>query len=105
MEQIKKYIATHVEEKLDLDEIAGKFYMNRYYLSHYFKKETGFTVLQYVTNQKIIAAKALLKKGTSVTDVALKLSYNSDSHFISVFKKNTGITPKKYAQNKKNNNV
>lgn len=101
VEQIKKYIAAHVEEKLDLDEIAGKFYMNRYYLSHYFKKETGFTVLQYVTNQKIIAAKALLKKGTSVTDVALKLSYNSDSHFISVFKKNTGITPKKYAQNKK----
>ena len=47
-----------------------------------------------MTNQKIIAAKALLKKGTSVTDVALKLSYNSDSHFISVFKKNTGITPK-----------
>lgn len=36
--------------------------MNRYYLSHYFKKETGFTVLQYVTNQKIIAAKALLKR-------------------------------------------
>ena len=100
VEQIKKYITAHVEEKLDLDEIAGKFYMNRY-----FKKETGFTVLQYVTNQKIIAAKALLKKGTSVTDVALKLSYNSDSHFISVFKKNTGITPKKYAQNKKNNNV
>ena len=25
VEQIKKYIATHVEEKLDLDEIAGKF--------------------------------------------------------------------------------
>lgn len=105
VEQIKKYIAAHVEEKLDLDEISGKFYMNRYYLSHYFKKETGFTVLQYVTNQKIIAAKALLKKGNSVTDVAARLSYNSDSHFIAVFKKNTGITPKKYAQNKKNNNV
>lgn len=105
VEQIKKYIAAHVEEKLDLDEISGKFYMNRYYLSHYFKKETGFTVLQYVTNQKIIAAKALLKEGNSVTDVASRLSYNSDSHFIAVFKKSTGITPKKYAQNKKNNNV
>lgn len=102
VEQIKKYIACHVEEKLDLDEIARKFYMNRYYLSHYFKKETGFTVLQYVTNQKIMAAKALLKEGHSVTDVASKLSYNSDSHFIAVFKKSTGITPKKYAQNKRN---
>lgn len=103
IEQLKKYIAAHVEERLDLDEISREFYMNRYYLSHYFKKETGFTLMQYVANQKIIAAKALLKEGNSVTDVALKLSYNSDSHFIAVFKKLTGITPKKYAQSKKSN--
>lgn len=100
IEQLKKYITAHVEERLDLNEISGRFYMNRYYLSHYFKKETGFTLTQYVANQKIIAAKALLKKGHSVTDVALRLSYNSDSHFIAVFKKMTGITPKKYAQSK-----
>jgi AraC-like DNA-binding protein len=101
IEQLKKYIASHVEERLDLHEISRKFYMNRYYLSHYFKKETGFTLTQYVSNQKIIAAKALLKEGHSVTEVALRLSYNSDSHFIAVFKKMTGITPKKYAQSKK----
>lgn len=104
IEQIKRYIAVHVSEKLDLDEIAGQFFMNRYYLSHYFKKETGFTLLQYVTNQKIVAAKELLKGGLSVTDVASRLSYNSDSHFIAIFKKSTGITPKKYAQSKKSNN-
>lgn len=104
VEQIKKYIATHVDEKLDLDELAGRFFLNRYYLSHYFKKETGFTVLRYVTNQKMTAAKVLLKEGYSVTEVASRLAYNSDSHFITVFKKNTGITPKKYAQTQKNNN-
>lgn len=104
IEQLKKYIAAHVEERLDLDEISRRFYMNRYYLSHYFKKETGFTLMQYVANQKTTAAKALLKEGHSVTDVALRLSYNSDSHFIAVFKKLTGITPKKYAQFQKSNN-
>ena len=65
IEQLKKYITAHVDERLDLNEISGRFYMNRYYLSHYFKKETGFTLTQYVANQKIIAAKALLKKGHS----------------------------------------
>lgn len=105
IEQLKKYITAHVEERLDLDEISRKFYMNRYYLSHYFKKETSFTLMQYVANQKMIAAKALLKEGNSVTDVALKLSYNSDSHFIAVFKKLTGITPKKYAQSGKRNHA
>lgn len=75
--------------------------MNRYYLSHYFKKETGFTILQYITNQKMMLAKTLLRDGVSITEAAIRLSYSSDSHFISVFKKNVGITPKKYAQSKK----
>ena len=100
VEQIKKYISIHVEEKMELDDIADHFYMNKYYLSHYFKKETGFTLSQYITNQKIMAAKKMLKSGMTVTDVAMRLSYSGDSHFISVFKKMTGITPKKYTQEK-----
>lgn len=105
IEQIKKYISAHVEDRLELDDIAREFYMSRYYLSHYFKRETGFTLLSYITAQKINTAKSMLKQGLSVTDVAMKLSYNSDSHFIAVFKKNTGMTPKKYASEKNGNNV
>lgn len=100
IEEIKKYIVQHIDEKLELDDLSDVFYMNRYYLSHYFKKETGFTLNQYITNQKIIAAKKMLSNGLSVTDVAMGLSYNSDSHFISAFKKITGITPGKYAKEK-----
>ncbi len=100
IEEIKKYVKDHVSEKLELEDIAKKLYINKFYLSHYFKKETGFTLLQYITNQKIAEAKILLRKGMSITDIAMQLSYNSDSHFISVFKKNTGMTPKKYIKNK-----
>lgn len=102
IEQIKKYIIAHVDQKLELDEIAKSFYISRHYLSHYFKKETGFSLVQYITNQKVVAAKALLKKGYTVSEVAVRLSYNSDSHFISVFKRSTGITPKQYAKEKNN---
>jgi AraC-like DNA-binding protein len=48
----------------------------------------------------VIEAKSKLKDGYSVTEIAADLSYNSDSHFIAVFKKSTGTTPKKYAQEK-----
>lgn len=105
IEDIKKYIVQHVEERLELDDIASAFYISRYYLSHYFKEETGFTLNQYITNQKIIVAKKMLRSGMSVTDVAMQLSYNSDSHFISTFKKMTGITPGKYTKEKDDNNV
>lgn len=98
IEQIKKYINNNIENKLDLNEIAEQFYMNKYYLSHYFKKKTGFTISQYISSCKIAAAKSMLKKGFSVTETATSLSYNSDSHFVSIFKKMTGTTPKKWSK-------
>jgi AraC-type DNA-binding domain-containing proteins len=101
IEEIKKYIVNNIENKIDLDELAIEFYLSRFYLCRYFKKETGFTVVQYIMNQKIVAAKVLLKKGLTVTEVAERLAYNSDSHFISVFRKMTGTTPKQYAKNKR----
>jgi AraC-like DNA-binding protein len=52
-----------------------------------------------------MAAKKMLRSGMSVTEAALRLSYNSDSHFISTFKKMTGITPGKFAKGKNGNNV
>jgi len=95
-EEIKKYIKKHHREKLGLNDIAQKFFMSPHYLSHSFKKETGFTLVQYIANQKMATAKSLLKEGYSVTEVASRLSYSSDSHFISAFKKHCGITPKQY---------
>lgn len=95
--QIKQYICDHIEEKLTLGDIAGKFFISKYYLSHYFKKETGFSIMQYITMQKMIQAKKMLRRGSSIRHVAITLGYNSDSHFISTFQKHVGKTPKRYA--------
>lgn len=100
IEKIKKYVDDHVDEKLDLGQIADCFYISRHYLSHYFRKETGFTLGQYITSRKMDRAKAMLRKGFSVTETAVALSYNSDSHFINTFKRMIGTTPKKYAVEK-----
>lgn len=100
IEQIKKYIGVHVDEKLEQEDIARKFFISKSYLSHYFKKETGFTLGQYITNRKISKAKDMLRRGFSVTETAIALSYQSDSHFIHTFRQITGTTPKKYAMEK-----
>lgn len=97
VEQIKTYVRDHVDERLDLEDIARQFYISSHYLSHYFRRETGFTLGQFIAQAKIDRAKELLQKGFSVTDTAISLSYNSDSHFINTFKRLTGTTPKRYA--------
>ena len=97
VEQIKSYVREHIDERLDLEDIARQFYISSHYLSHYFRRETGFTLGQFIAQAKIDRAKELLQKGFSVTDTAISLSYNSDSHFINTFKRLTGTTPKRYA--------
>lgn len=104
IQQIKQYICDNVESKLTLDSIASHFFMNKYYLSHYFKKETGFSIIQYIKIQKIQRAKEMLKMGYSIRNVALILNYSSDSHFISSFQKQVGKTPKKYVRDAMNGN-
>ena len=97
VEQIKSYVREHIDERLDLEDIARQFYISSHYLSHYFRRETGFTLGQFIAQAKIDRAKELLQKGFSVTATAISLSYNSDSHFINTFKRLTGTTPKRYA--------
>lgn len=96
VQQIKQYICNNIECRLTLGDIAEQFYLSKYYLGRYFRRETGFSIMQYIKMQKILRAKEMLKEGYSVTQVAMRLGYKSDSHFISTFQKAVGLTPKRY---------
>ncbi|MCL2015672.1 MAG: AraC family transcriptional regulator, partial [Defluviitaleaceae bacterium] len=61
--QIKNYIKNNIEEKILLNDIAKTFFISPYYLSHYFKQETGFSLAAYITHKKIELAKTLLNGG------------------------------------------
>jgi Transcriptional regulator containing an amidase domain and an AraC-type DNA-binding HTH domain len=65
-----------------------------------FKKEKGITISDYIRNTKIEASKVLLQYyDLSVTEIAEYLAFSSPSHFIKIFKNNTGFTPEIYRKN------
>ena len=71
--------------------------MSASYLSRLFKKETGDSVSTYIRGQKIEIAKNLLKYSDySLIDIANRLSFSSQSHFIQQFRDIVGMTPKKF---------
>lgn len=71
--------------------------MSASYLSRLFKKETGDSVSAYIREQKIEMAKNLLHYSEySMIDIANRLSFSSQSHFIQQFRDLVGMTPKKY---------
>ena len=91
------YIRSHVQESLTVESIADALSLNSSYLSKLFKQEMGITLSRYIRNQKIDVACSMLRHlDESSLSIANYLGFSSQSHFIQVFKKTTGMTPEEY---------
>ncbi len=84
-----------------LDELCGKFGCSRSYISHMFRKNSGYTIRQYCNLLKVDDAKGLLEKSDlSVTEVAYAAGFDNFSYFINVFRRITEKTPLKWRREK-----
>ena len=91
------YIYSHIHYRITIEELAEYLNISESYLSKLFHKEMGIPVSQYILDLKIEKAKNLLQfSDYNIVDIANYLSFSSQSHFIQVFQKKTGLTPHKY---------
>lgn len=97
IDKAKKFIDEHFCEPLDLQTISEHVYMNPAYFSVLFKKQTGQSVTQYITEKRLKRAQELLRKPEYKTyQVAEKVGYENAAYFSTLFKKHTGFTPQDY---------
>lgn len=95
--QVCRYILEHLEDPLTLQELAGRFNVNKNYLCAVFKDEVGKGITEYIHYNKTNAAKQMLRyTDKSLIEIANYLSFCSQSYFQQVFKKVTGLTPTAY---------
>ena len=95
----KDYVDRHYMEKFSLEKMAGELYVNGSYLLRVFKAHTGKTLLWYHNRVRCEHAQELLrKKGMSITDIAAAAGFVTTSHFSHVFKRMTGVSPKRYRE-------
>ena len=93
----KEYIYSHIKQRITIEDLADEIGVSANYLSRLFKKETGISVSSYIREKKIELAKNLLKFSEySMSEIAYRLSFSSQSHFIQQFRDVVGMTPKKY---------
>ncbi len=91
------YILSHIYERITIEQLAEYANVSKTYLSRQFAKEVGIPISDYIRENKIeIAQEKLRTTEESILDISCMLSFASQSHFIDVFKKVTGVTPKKY---------
>lgn len=92
--QIIDYIHAHLKEDLNIDSIANALYINKHYLMHLFKSETGYTIGNYITSKRLILAKEMIQNGVSVTQACYECGYRNYSSFFRAYKKHYKDAPK-----------
>lgn len=93
----EKYIEENFTGEISLKKIASILNIDMYYLSHLFKKVTGYGFKEYIIYQRLSKAKeTLIKTNSSIVDVCLNSGFRNVNHFIRLFKQKEGITPLKY---------
>ena len=96
IENILIYIRNHLENELSVDLISREFYLNKYYLMHLFKQETGYTLYNYIQKKRLIKASDYIKKGMQVGEVCSLCGFGDYSSFVRSFKKEYKLSPKQY---------
>ncbi len=99
-ERVEKTVLENISDyQFSVEDLGNSLGMSRCQLFRKFKAITDNTPSDYIRAERIKLAKKLLIEGEfNVNEVSLRAGFNSNSHFISTFKKFTGYTPKEFSK-------
>lgn len=93
----KRYVASHILERVLVQDVAAAIGITPNYLSSLFKRQLGQNFMDYVNATKVKYACTLLQDGKHmVYEVSHMLGYDNAYYFTKVFKRYMNMTPKEY---------
>jgi AraC family transcriptional regulator len=99
LNRVKEFINANLEEDLSLADLAAIADLSQFHFARSFRKSTGLTPQQFVTEQRIERAKQLLAKDDlPIVEVGLQTGFKNQSHFTTLFRKYTKFTPKTWRE-------
>jgi AraC-like DNA-binding protein len=99
LKMAKAFLADHYREKVTRIDAARHLGITPEHLNFLFKKHGQTTPGNYLLGVRIDRARALLPEaGMNVSQVAFAVGFEDPLYFSRVFKKTTGVSPKKCAQ-------
>lgn len=91
----KRCIAETYREDLPLSEIARKLRVSHEHMTRQFKRDYGFTPLNYRHRLRVSEATGRLMQGDDILEVGNDVGFNDTSRFYHDFRKITGVSPGK----------
>ena len=97
LRRVTEYIQQNLDKDLRLAELAALVYMSRYHFARLFKCSTGVPPHRFVIRQRIARASAFLAtQELSIAQISRMVGFRTPSHFTTVFRRVTGVTPQGY---------
>jgi len=91
-----EYIEKHPAEKISAEDLSEQFLVPVKKLQAGLRRQTGFTVHDYLSIIRLKHAKILLLGDDPIKCIAEKIGFKTHSHFGQFFRKYTGLTPAEY---------
>lgn len=99
IKKTEEYLHNHLCSDFSLEDLASFLNYSPYHFIRTYKKHTGKTPFEYLTQLKIQKAKELLSiKKHSISEVSFLCGFSNRTHFATVFKRLVGVTPSKYRE-------
>lgn len=96
IQNLNAYVWEHVEDHVSLEQLSELFYVNKSYLSHLFRIETGRTFMNYYTEVRMLHSRILLRSNQKIYECAMILGYEDTEYFSKLFKNYYGCRPTEY---------
>jgi AraC family transcriptional regulator len=100
MRRAADFIRDNFQRNLKLADIAAEVHMSEYHFARTFKQVIGVAPHQFLIAQRIENAQRLLRTTPlPIEEIAHRVGFSNQSHFIAYFRKSVGATPKFYRSN------
>ena len=96
IQHVKEYLDANYTEKITLDDLAARFFINKYYLLTLFKDRYGVTVNTYLNQVRVTYIKQQLRFTDKTVEVLAAELHIEPAYLSRLFKKVEGVSPSQF---------
>lgn len=94
VQQLMLYLTEHLTDSLNIEDAARLVHLDRSYLMHVFKAETGSSIMSYVTEKRLFLAQNMLLQGIPACDVCYRSGFTNYTSFYRAYRNRYGCSPR-----------
>ncbi len=95
LNRVLNYMHEHLADQITLNDLAALSGLGATHFARSFRNSMGQSPHRYLVGLRIERARDLLKGSSlSIIEIGLMCGFNQSNHFSSMFRKNTGLSPR-----------